>query len=245
LMLFLCRNISTNHPQPPPAHPPGAAARHPAHALPPGATDPAPSTRTTATERHMETATAPLTEAPPHMAARAPRPGRPAPRHPPTTASATAPRPLPTARAAATLGAPRHPPTASPLPPRAPAAPTTGVTRPVRAGPPTTPPPPVPVWVRRPLGPSMLRHLVRTRRLRLPPSALRRPVPGRAAGAPMPRLLRLLVPRPLLPAVGTMARRRRLRTVVHRRRLPRRGRSGMRMMIEEGAEGKMEIVSVW
>ena len=217
------------------AHLRGAAARPLAHVLPPGATAPAPSILTTATGQHMETAIAPHTEAPHRMVvAPAPRLGPPVPRRPLTTVSATAPRRLPTAPAAATPGAPRHPPTASQRLPPVPAAPTAGVTRPVRAAAltRTTRLLLVLASARRPRPHSMPRLRVPTRR---PPrllSALRPLAPGRVVGAPTPRLPPPWVRRPPRPAGVTMVPRPLLLTAARRRRLLPRARSGMPMTTE-------------
>lgn len=185
------------------------------------------------------TAAAPRTVVPPLMAALARPPGPRAPRRRPTTASAMAPKPLRTARPAATPGAPKHQPTAPRLPRRELAAGTAGVTRPARAAGrmPTMRPPPVPAWARLPRPHSMLPHRAPTRHQHRPPPALRRRVHGRVAGALMPRPLRPwgLPPQPLV--AGITAHRRRPRTAVRRRRLLRRARFGTPMTIE-GKGGK-------
>ena len=214
---------------------------HLAPALPPGVTALAQSIPTTATELPTEMATAPRTEAPPRTAAvPAPQPGLPAPRPRPTTASATAPRRLPTAApaAAATLGAPRLPLTASQRPPPALAVPIAGATRlaQVAALTRTTRPLLAPGWVRRRPLLSTPRLRALTRRLPRPLSTLRRRVPGRVVGVLMLRLLRPWVRPRLLPAADTTVRRRRPRMVVPRRRRPRQGGFSTLMMID-WAEG--------
>lgn len=189
----------------------------------------------TAAERHTAMATAPHTEAPLLTAALAPRLGLPAPKPPHTTASATAPRlPHMALAAAATPGDPRHPPTASQPRHPVPAAPTAGATRLVRAAALTctTLPPQAPVWVRLPLRPSVLPLLVPTLRLPRLPSAPRRRVPGRAVGAPMPRLPPLWARQPQRRAAATTVRRRPRRMVARRKRPRRRGRFGTLTMTE-------------
>jgi len=218
--------------QRPRGHPPGAAARHPARALRHGTMARALSTPTTAAARLTETAVAPRTEARRHTAALARRPGLRAPRLRPTTASATAPKHPPTAPAAATHGAPKLPLTASPPRHQEPAAPTAGATRPERAA--------VRTLTMRLLLGRVLAHprLGRsTHRLRAPTQRLRRRLSvlrhlARGVvvdGVLMRRRLLLLARRRLL---HTMAHRRRARMAGRRRHLLRRGRSGMRMMIE-------------
>ncbi len=188
-------------------------------------------------------ATAPHMEAPPRTAVvPAPRPGPPAPRPRPTTASATAPRPLPTApAAAATPGAPRLPPTASQRPPPVPAVPTAGATRPAQAAALTRMTRPLLAlgWARRRRLRSTPRLRVPTRRLPRPPSALRRRVPGRVVGVPMPRLPRPWVRRRRLRAADTTVHRPRLRMVARRRRRRHRAGFSMPMMIEGAGEDKL------
>lgn len=214
-----------------------ATPRSPAPARPHGATAPVQLIPTTAAEQPTAVPAAAVGH----------QRGRPAPRrpHPTPSASALAHRPTAAAAAAAAVmpGAARRPPTESRHPRRAPQATTRGGTRPARAGPRTRTTRPRPVASARRL---LALHSMLPRRERIPRPRRLRSTPrrleagGRADGGPRrhPRLLLVRRRRVLTMALPRPGRMGRLR-----RRLQGRGTRMMiesRVMVEEEGDGWLE-----